>query len=103
MPSLVSNIGRFHQETMRHLPLYAQAVLPGASNFKIRVNRLHIKDCRSPCRSGRRIREICVREGRRLKEWHNARLAKDDISLGLIVEDPKAAADDGLVIAKRRI
>src|SRR5713101_2709876 len=82
--------------------LQAKAVLHGVGILELRVYRAQTKNCRGSCRASGNVRQIGVVEGHRSQKRHHPRLREDDVALGLVVENAKAAANDRLVIIEGR-
>src|SRR6266498_715110 len=100
MPSLITNICYFQENSMAQLSLDAHAVLQHTSNHKVRVDRTETKNSWRYSGAPGRIRQIGIRVGHGLQKRNNAWLAKDDVAFGLVEEESQAAANRGFVIAE---
>ena len=87
MASLISHISQLQQHSALHLLLHTQAVLRRPGDFEIRVYGTQAKNGRYGTSSARGIAEIAVLISHGLQERHDSRLAENDVSFRLVIEN----------------
>src|SRR5262249_13404416 len=103
MPAHIAYVCGLDKDTERHLSLYAQAILHHARNHEIGIDCAETENRCGYSGATRRVGYVSILECHVLKKRNNASLAEDNIALGLVIENSKAAADYRSIIMERRI
>src|SRR5260370_36429835 len=103
MPLLVAYVGRFQEDSPRHLSLHAQAVVGRSRKRQIRINRGHPQEGRGPSGATGRVGYIAILECRGLDKWWEVELRENNVAFGFVVEKTDAAANSSPIVLKRRI